>query len=163
MIMTGPKDVLPPQLEFGGRSLTTSRQNPNEEYYQDQMQKTDAKYQNITYWKYGKFETVHPLSFTPIDQQKALHETEKILWKYEEAIGFTNGQNKDAIHFKRTEEDRWHVTVPIFTREAWDGYFWWAVSDTRTVLDMIKLFFEELEWFGMLDFEMNRNEKGAER
>ena len=137
-------------------SLTTKMQNPNEEYYQEIMQKTDEKYQKITYWKYGKFETVHALSETPIDLQKALFETQKLLPEHKEEIGFSNGSNKDAIHFTRRGEDDWHVQTPIFTQDIWDGYYWEAVTDTKCTLDTIRLFFDELEWFGMLAFKMNR-------
>ena len=151
------------ELDATEKSLTTSSQNPNEEYYQKLLQETDEKYQQITYWKYGKFETVSSLSFTPIDLQKAIHETEKILWEYEEIIGFSNGRNKDAINFTRKEENRWHVEVPVFSKNEWDGYYWQTFSDTKTVLDTIKLFFDELEWFGMLDFKMNRNERDIGR
>ena len=30
---------------------------------------------------------------------------------------------------------------------------WHAVTDTRRIMDVIKMFFDELEWFGMLDFQ----------
>ena len=144
------------ESEANVRSLTTKMQNPNEEYYQKTLQTTDEKYQHITYWKYGKFETVHGLKFTPIDLQKALDETEKLLWEHKESIGFTNGKNKDAIHIRRKEENLWYAEVPVFTRKEWDGYYWSAFSDTRTIFDVIRLFFEEVEWFGMLDFKMRR-------
>ena len=55
-------------------------------------------------------------------------------------------------------EEKWNVTVLIFTRNKWDDYFWRADSDTVILLDMIMLFFDELEWFGMLDFVMDRDE-----
>ncbi len=143
------------------RSLTTSMLHPNEDYYQEILQRADAKYQEITYWKYGKFERIPSLALTPIDLLKALHETERLLWEHGERIGFSNGRNKDAIDFKRVEEDKWDVTVPVFTRDEWDGYYWQAASDTKYTLDITRLFFEECEWFGMLDFKMCRNEKGA--
>ena len=150
-------------MQTGERSLTTSMQCPNEDYYQEMMQITDTKYQDIVYWKGGRFEKVSGLALTQIDLQKALHEIERLLWEHRESIGFTNGRNKDAIDFTRVGEDRWHVNVPIFTRAKWDGYYWWAVSDTKYTLDITRLFFEECEWFGMLDFKMYRNERGAEK
>ena len=137
-------------------SLTTRRQNPNGEYYQRLLQGTDEKYQKITYWKYGKFETIQSLAFVQIDLHKALYETQKLLPEHNESIGFSNGHNKDAIHFTRVGEDDWRIQVPIFTRKEWDGYYWRATSDTKCTLDIIRLFFDELEWFGMLDFKMDR-------
>lgn len=145
------------ELKEHEESLTTRKQNPNYEYYQTLLQGTDEKYQEITYWKYGKFETVHSLAFTPIDLQKALHEAQKLLPEHNENIGFSNGHNKDAIDFTRVGGDDWRVQVPIFTREKWDGYYWRATSDTKCTLDIIRLFFDELEWFGMLDFKMDKN------
>lgn len=147
--------------ELEQKSLTSYSQHPNEEYYQELLQNTEIKYQQITYWKHGKFEEVNALLFTPIDLKKALHETEKILWEHKESIGFTNGRNKDAINFRRYEEDKWLAQVPIFTKDEWDGYCWLAYSDTKTTLDTIRLFFEEVEWFGMLDFKMDRHKDYA--
>lgn len=149
-----------PQVTLGQQSLTTQRQNPNEEYYQETLQNTDVKYQNITYWKYTALETVHGISMTPIDLQKALHEIGGLNQRGD-MIGFTNGKNKDAINFVFNAGDRWYVEVPIFDRPEWDGYFWHAISDTKTVLDITRMFFDELEWFGMLDFKMSRNAAGA--
>ena len=148
------------ELWESGKSLTAHRQNPNEEYYQKLLQSADEKHQDIIYWKFGKFETVHPLSWTQIDLQKALDETQKLLPEYDESIGFSNGRNKDAIHFTRVGKDRWKVQVPIFTRPEWDGYYWRAATNTKLALDTIRLFFDELEWFGMLGFKMRRNSEG---
>ena len=91
-------------------------QHPDEEYYQESLQATDEKYQNITYWKYGKFETVSPGLFISIDLQKALHEAQNLSSEYNESIGFSNGRNKDAIHFTRRGENEWSAQVPVFTR-----------------------------------------------
>ncbi len=145
------------QLEKQGKSSTTTKQNPNETYYQESLQNTDEEYQKITYWKHGEFETVSGLKFTPIDLQKALHETEKLLEKYHESIGFSNGRNKDAIHITRNAKDQWAVQCPIFTRDEWDGYYWRTTTNTKKILDVIRLFFDELEWFDMLDFKMDKN------
>jgi len=140
----------------GDLSPTTARQNPNTEYYQEALQKTDVQHQEITYWKYGRFETVPSTEFTPIDLQKALSEIDRILWEYKESIGFTNGRNKDAINMRKIARDMWHVEVPIFTSAEWDGYAWTAETDTRRIKDVTRMFFDELEWFGMLDFAMLR-------
>lgn len=138
-------------------SVTTRMQNPNEEYYLELLKKTDAEHQDITYWKYGRFETVHPLEWATIDLQKALHEIEEIRWEYGESIGFTNGRNKDCIDLKRVEEDRWRAEVPVFTEEEWAGYKYTGHADTRVVKDVTRMFFDEMEWFKMIDFKMGRH------
>lgn len=148
------------EIELGQQSSTTKMQHPNEEYYQELLQETSVEYQDITYWKYTATETVHGTSSTPIDLQKALHETQK-LSQPGDIIGFTNGKNKDAINFVFQGHDSWYVEVPIFDKPEWDGYFWNANSDTKTVLDVIRLFFDELEWFDMLGFKMGRNDKNV--
>lgn len=150
------QDVIPVVKEFDS-SLTRRMQNPNDEYYQDVMQSTEEKYQNITYWKHGKFETVSGLEFIPISVEKAISKAQDLLPEYEEGIGFTNGGNKDAIHFIRKGKNYWRATVPVFTRREWDGYYYQASSDTKGVMDVIRLFFDELDWFGMLDFKLRRN------
>ena len=141
------------------KSLTEIRQHPDEKYYEELLQRSDAAHQNITYWKHGKFVYVHALRFVPIDLQKALRETEELLHEYSESIGFSNGRNKDAISITRIADDQWDVEVPVFTRDQWDGYWWRASTDTKKIMDVIKMFFEELEWFGMLDFKMGRRSK----
>ena len=150
------QDVIPVVREFDN-SITRRMQNPNDEYYQDVMQNTEEKYQNITYWKHGKFETVSGLEFIPINVEKAISEAQNLLPEYEEGIGFTNGRNKDAIHFIRKGKNYWRATVPVFTREKWDGYYYQASSNTKGVMDVIRLFFDELDWFGMLGFKLRQD------
>ena len=40
--------------------------------------------------------------------------------------------------------------------KGWDGYCWCAYSKTQKITDMVRLFFEEVPWFGMLSWKMRR-------
>ena len=148
-----------PVLEPAGqpRPPTAMAQDIGQSETDDQAQDTDHKYQEIFYWKYGRFETVRPPPFREISLQKALSETEKLLYEYKECIGFSNARNHDSINIVRQAQDAWYAAVPIFKGEEWTGYHYTTETDTRRILDVIRLFFEEVEWFGMLDFKWSRS------
>ena len=135
------------------RSLTTSSIHPHEDLYRIMTRTADVVPRKIIYWKYGKFETIGNKDTVTIDREKALRETEKLLWEHKESIGFSNSRTVDAIHITRVKEDVWLVEVPIIAKRKEDRGPWHAVTDTRRIMDVIKMFFDELEWFGMLDFK----------
>ena len=92
-----------------------------------------------------------------IDFIKATSEMSKLNWNYEKNfIGFDNLTKNDCVQFIRQVQDRWYVEVPIRHGVAWDGYAWCSYSDSKTVSDLIRLFFEEVSWFGMLSWKMMR-------
>lgn len=124
---------------------------------EDVRQETDVKYHDISYWKFGKYETVHPQLFTPIDMQTALEKTKRLLWEYAESIGFTNSHNKDAVHIVRRGADEWSAEVPIMDKDGiWQGYSWHGTADTETILNAVEFFFGELNWFDLIRFEMGK-------
>ncbi|MCY4490246.1 MAG: hypothetical protein OXC46_02140 [Thaumarchaeota archaeon] len=137
-------------------SILIRVQNPDKRYNKKLLQHTGENHQNITYCKTGKFENIGVLAHVQIDAKNALRETLRLLPQYEERIGFINAYLEESVNFKRLSDDDWFVDVPIVTRGKLDGYFYWAQSDTRGVVDIIRLFFDGLDWFSILDFKMNR-------
>lgn len=116
----------------------------------------DEGHQHITYYK-----CVDDISVrgTPIDYLGAMREMESLPaasgpYRF---IGFVNGRNGDNVQFIRLGDDLWYADVPIGAGVDWDGYYWGARADSRSVADMLRLFFEEMPWLGMLPFTMRRH------
>jgi len=121
----------------------------------DQEVVLDVKYQNIIYYKNNIDEFISALEFRPIDFLKAMSEMENIDWNFSENyIGFT--RMKDAILFRRKSGTKWSVVVPIYEEDQWTGFSWFANSDSNIISDMLRLFFEQVPWFGMLSWKMGK-------
>jgi len=120
----------------------------------------DIKYQDITYYKDNDGKIVLGKDKIPIDFIKATSEMNNLDWKYEfNYIGFENQKSNECVQFIRKEQDRWYAEVPIRRDNYWDGYVWCCQSDSKTILSMMRLFFEEVPWFGMLSWKMRRFNK----
>jgi len=148
---------------------------------EDQNDIQNTKYQDMIYYKNDRDEIVKWQDWVQVDFFKAMSEMEKLDWTFSKNhIGFSNRKNKDAVLLRRKKKNEWCAEVPIFNlelegvttydydeddeitkfTEEWDGYIWSAYSDNKTISDMMKLFFEEVPWFGMLNWKMERyNEK----
>lgn len=115
----------------------------------------DEAHQSITYYKCVDDSSVRGV---PIDFLGAMREMESLPvasgpYRF---IGFMNGRNGDNVQFIRLGDDLWYADVPIDSGADWDGYYWGARADTRSVADMLRLFFEEMPWLGALPFTMRR-------
>lgn len=129
---------------------------PKEECIQEQEEITDIKYQNITYYKQNGSEIIGHNKWASIDFLKAMSEMEKLDWRKSNHIGFENHKTEELVQFIRKENNKWYADVPIDRGSIWDGYCWGAYSDNKTISNMMRLFFEEVEWFGMLEWKMRR-------
>ena len=126
-----------------------------------ELQKTytvsDVKYQDITYYIYDSTKSVESKDRVSIDFLKAVNEMEDLDYRFERNfIGFENNKTDECVQFIRQGEDKWYAEVPINNGKNWEGYAWASYSDSKTVTDMLKLFFEEVPWFGMLSWKMRR-------
>ena len=127
------------------------------EYYKsNQRQIQDTKYQHIVYFKQNGNEIVDSKKLIPIDFMKAMSEMEKLNWNWFNHIGFRNHKTNDFVQFIRQGENKWYADVPIDDGVNWDGYCWTAYGDNDTISNMMRLFFEEVDWFGMLRWKMRR-------
>ena len=127
----------------------------------DELQRTstvsDVKYQDITYYMKNPNKVIDSKNNIPIDFLKATSEMSDLDWNYEwNYIGFTNNKKNECIQFIRQGETKWYAEVPINNGKKWEGYAWCAYSDSKIITDMLRLFFEEVPWFGMLSWKMRR-------
>ena len=115
----------------------------------------DVKYQNIIYFKNNRHEYISGLKQLPIDFLKATSEMKTLDYTFSRNfIGFSRQDN--TVLLRRKSETKWSAEVPIFEGDKWTGFGWFAYSDTNTISDMLRLFFEEVSWFGMLSWKMGR-------
>jgi len=129
-----------------------------EEYLHEQEEIIDTKYQSITYYKQNGSEVIGHDKWVPIDFLKAMSEMEKLDWNKFNHIGFVNKKTHENVQFIRKGKNNWYADVPIDDGVNWDGYCWVAYSDNKSISNMMRLFFEEVEWFGMLSWKMWRFE-----
>ena len=122
-----------------------------------QEREPDVKYQDIIYHMDNKDKTVCSKDHIHIDFLKAMSEMKKLDWKYENNyIAFDNKRTNEYVQFIRLEQNKWYADIPIKDGKDWDGYTWSCYSNSKTILGMMRLFFEELPWFGMLSWKMRR-------
>ena len=123
-----------------------------------QQEVFDIKFQNIIYYMENKSKIIYQEKSVPIDFLKATSEMNSLDWtdKYNH-IGFDNlSKTGECVQFIRQGEDKWYAEVPILKNGRWTRYTWISYSDTKTVTNMLRLFFEEVPWFGMLSWKMRR-------
>ena len=131
-------------------------ENINEKFVQEQKEIIDTKYQNITYYKQNGSEVMGHDKWISIDFLKAMSEMEKLDWEKPNHIGFKNHRTEETVQFIRKGKNNWYADIPIKNNGEWKGYCWGAYSDNKTISNMMRLFFEEVEWFGMLEWKMRR-------
>jgi hypothetical protein len=118
---------------------------------------TDVKFQNIIYYYWDGKRTVDQSQQVRIDFLGAVNEMECLDHKFERNfIGFQNCSTGDYVQFVRLGNDSWYADVPIKDRGNWEGYLWAGYADTKSITDMLKLFFEEVSWFDSIPWKMRR-------
>ena len=118
---------------------------------------SDVKYQDITYHMDNRDKTVYIKEHAQIDFLKAMNEMENLDWNYENNyITFVNNKTKECVQFLRKSKNNWYAEVPINDGPKWDGYAWSCDTESKPITDMLRLYFEEVPWFGMLSWKMRR-------
>ena len=118
---------------------------------------TDVKFQNIIYYYWDGKKTVKQNQQVKIDFLGAVNEMEHLDHKFERNfIGFQNCSTGEYVQLVRLGNDSWYADVPIKDRGNWEGYLWAGYGDTKTITDMLKLFFEEVSWFDSIPWKMRR-------
>jgi len=141
---------------MGLNNKSISKKPYDEKYLQEQKEITDTKYQDITYYKQNGSEIIIHDKWVSIDFLKAMSEMEKLDWNKFNHIGFVNHNIRETVQFIRKEENYWYADVLINVGVNWAGYVWSAYSDNKTISNMMRLFFEEVEWFRILKWKMRR-------
>ena len=118
---------------------------------------SDVKYQDITYHMDNRDKTVDSEEHAQIDFLKAMNEMENLDWNYENNyITFVNNKTEECVQFLRKSKNNWYAEVPINDGLNWDGYAWSCDTESKPIMDMLRLYFEEVPWFGMLSWKMRR-------
>lgn len=117
------------------------------------------KYQDIIYYKDDRDESITPFEEKPVDFILAMSEMEKLDWTFKNnRIGFCKRYG-DSILFFRLAESMWQVQVPLFYGENWSGYVLIAYLDSKSVSNMTRLFFEDMDWFGAIKWRQKYHGK----
>jgi len=124
--------------------------------FQEQKNIQGIKYQHITYYKQNGNNIIEAKDCVLIDFIKAMNEMENLNWKLFNHIGFVNHKRNENLQFIREGFDNWYADVPIKNEGEWQGYCWGAYDNNKTISNMMRLFFEEVNWFGMLRWKMRR-------
>ena len=144
--------------------VLTPRPKSEKPEERESVQVADAKCQEIFYCKGRIRDTIPdvPNTLAPIDLQNALDETMNLgladstfksnayAW-----IVFYNQQNFNSIDILRVGDDLWNLDTPVFIEDERCRYKHIAQSDTRRLADIIKMFFEGDDWYGMANFRFN--------
>jgi len=121
---------------------------------------TDVKFQNIIYYYWDGKRTVNQSQQVKIDFLGAVNEMENLDHKFERNfIGFQNCTTGEYVQFVRLGDDSWYADVPIKDQDNWEGYLWAGYGNTKSITDMLKLFFEEVPWFDSLSWKMRKYKK----
>ena len=117
----------------------------------------NQNYQNITYFMNTPDKWISPKEERLIDFLHAMSEMDNLDFNFEDNfIGFLNNKTNECLQFRRKKIDYWYAESVINHGKNWDGYAWTAYSKTDKITDMLRLFFEEVPWFGMLSWKMRR-------
>lgn len=112
----------------------------------------EIKYQDIIYYKEDRYESISPFEERPADFLLAMSEMEKLDYTFDKnSIGFSKRYG-DAILFYRQTESLWDIEVPIFHESKWSRNIWVTSSDSKSVSDMVRSFFEDAQWFEMMSW-----------
>lgn len=131
---------------------------------QDLVQVEGTKHQEIVYHK-GRIKNripFNPNNFKPVDLQVALGETLSLSCA---GIAFANNDyasiifynwiNNDSVDILRVGDDLWNISAPVFCVDPRAGHKHITQLDTRRLTDMIKMFFEGGDWFGITRFHFD--------
>jgi hypothetical protein len=116
-----------------------------------ESQTPDVKieFQDIEYSMANTAKSVSYSEHRQIDLQTALHETKNLDWTFlDNGISIINNKTDDCIFFRRVALDRWYVDTPI-RLSRFSGLFWASYVDENVVEVILRLFFEECDWFGV--------------
>ncbi len=127
-------------------------------------QTTDADYLEIFYCKGRMRDAVpfDPSKLAPADLGTALAETMSLVpagdaeknnayaW-----IVFYNQKNFNSLHILRTGDDLWNLDTPAYCDDPACRFKHIAQSDTKRLEDIIKMFFEGGDWYGMAPFSFD--------
>jgi hypothetical protein len=120
-----------------------------------QSQNTDIKYQNFTYCLVNRNRKVKYVNQVSIDFTKAVKELNDLDWTYKDnGISIFNLRNDQNIFCSRLKTDKWLVLTRVMKGGVYTGYQWASYPDHESLINTIRLFFEEVDWLASLHYDM---------
>lgn len=114
---------------------------------ESQIQGRKIEFQDIEYSMSNTGKSVSYFEHRQIDLQTALNETKNLDWTFlDNGISIINNKTDDCVFFRRVALDKWYVDTPI-RLPRFMGLFWASYIDENTVESILRLFFEESDWF----------------
>ena len=118
-----------------------------------QSQDTDIKHQDIEYCMCNRNKIVYYEDHVQVDLQLAITEFKNLDWTYlKNGISFHNNKTDQSLFCHRIKEDSWLAQTPIRIEGIWTGYQWVSYPDTIMIINVIRLYFEEMPWFHTLSW-----------
>ncbi len=118
-----------------------------------QGQQNDTAYQNFIYCMVNRNKHVHYTDQVSIDYPKAESEIASLDWTFKDnGISIFNLRNDDNIFCSRLQDDRWLVLTRVLENNIYAGYQWSSYPNHQSLLNTIRVFFEEGSWFERLEW-----------
>jgi hypothetical protein len=122
-----------------------------------QIEGVEIKYQNIIHCMINRNKRVRYRDQVPIDFVKAVSELKNLDHMYREnGISFINLKDNSNLFCSRMREDKWCVQTPVLIDGVYKGYQWTSYPDTDSMINTVRLFFEELDWMNTQDWQSIR-------
>lgn len=115
-----------------------------------------TEYQATEYCMVNRGKTVCYGEHKSIDHCGAVHEMSNLDWTLSKnGISFINNKADRSVFFRRLNLDSWYVETAEKDMGGFTGYFLSATIDTASALAVLRLFFEESDWFGAVAWHKN--------
>lgn len=109
-----------------------------------QLVEEDVQYLHIIYYKWDRHESISSSQNIHIDYVDAVSEMEKLDWTFaHNHIGFINKRKSITIQFVKLDSNKWYVEELISSGITWDGFVWYAETDSGHLYDMLWRFYHE--------------------
>lgn len=111
------------------------------------IQDRKIEFQDIEYSMLNTGKAINYFEHKQIDLQTALNETKNLDWTFlDNGVSIINNKTDDCVFFRRVAFDKWYVDTPI-RLPRFTGFFWASYIDENTLEAILRLFFEESDWF----------------
>ena len=141
-------------VSINNQQLIDNKTRDLDSSLQIQLTRTEVKYQDIEYCMLNRHKKVFYDAHEKIDFNRAVNELKSLDWTYaKNGISFINNKTDDSIFCHRLGKEKWLVTTPIKSKGVWTGYQWISYPDIDSIINTLKLYFEEIPWFHILSWK----------
>lgn len=116
-------------------------------------QVTDVQYPNFIYCLVNRKSKISLEKQTPIDYPKAESETLSLDWTFfDNGISIFNLNLEESVFCSRMRQDKWLVQTRVVENGEYTGYQWTSNPNTEELLQMLKVFFSQGQWYARLSW-----------